>query len=41
MITVNVKQLRLRLGENYYQIPYSVIKKSRYQRGCTFYCKRF
>ena len=41
MITVNVKQLRLRLGENYYQIPYSVIKKVGIKEDVPFIVKDF
>lgn len=39
MITVNVKQLRL--GENYYQIPYSVIKEVGIKEDVPFIVKDF
>lgn len=39
MITVNVKQLRL--GENYYQIPYSLIKKVGIKEDVPFIVKDF
>lgn len=39
MITVNVKQLRL--GENYYQIPYSVIKEVGIKEDLPFIVKDF